>query len=261
MAKIFFDTTERRFSIQGETGFQLRRLKAWLETIDDPDSFKGYPNLPTFYKNIEDPMVKMRVRYQLNQQLSLGDKDITGYIPAIKFTREYDKEHGTKILDYGFVIIMHGESSGMFVGAAISLKDRKGRDVYTFFVPRGEVLTHKKMRLSKTRVFAAMSPNDEEPKMFVEDIKNDYTLDWKLCHDAPEPVRNKILFGAKLPNTDGEFDYISDYLERKGEPVCDEGDSKIYKVGNYYLRINSLDGGMTVYGSEKDQYHKDKVRP
>jgi lipopolysaccharide export system ATP-binding protein len=79
MAKIFFDTTERRFSIQGETGFQLRRLKAWLETIDDPDSFKGYPNLPTFYKNIEDPMVRMRVRYQLNQQLSLGDKDITGY--------------------------------------------------------------------------------------------------------------------------------------------------------------------------------------
>lgn len=248
--KIAFDPKTRTFSIQGETGFQLRRLKAWIDTIGDPETFTDFPTKPTFYKNIEDPLVLARVRHQLNMQLSLGDATISKYIPALVYTRNYDKEHGTKILDYGFLIIMHGDVSGTFVGAAISLKDRKGKDIYTFFVPRGEILTHKKMRLSRTRVFSVISSSDEEYKMFLRDIRNDVSLEWKRCVDAPMPVRDKISYKAVIPNTDGEYDYVLDYLEDNSAPVCKEPGGNVYKIGKYYLYIPDYEGDITIYSNE-----------
>lgn len=245
--KIVFNPTTRTFSIQGETGFQLRRLKAWIETIGDPETFTGFPTVPTFYKNIEDPLVLARVRHQLNMQLSLGNANISKYIPALVYTRNYDKEHGTKILDYGFLIIMHGEVSGTFVGAAISLKDRKGKDIYTFFVPRGEILTHKKMRLSKTRVFSVISKYDEDYKMFVKDIADDSSLEWNRCFDVPSAVKDMVSYKATIPNTDGEYDYITEYLESNGTPICEEPGGKVYKIDRYYLYIPDYEGTLTIY--------------
>jgi hypothetical protein len=146
---------------------------------------------------------------------------------------------------------MHGEVSGTFVGAAISLKDRKGKDIYTFFVPRGEILTHKKMRLSRTRVFSVISKDDEEYKMFLKDVADDSSLEWKHCFDVPSAVKDRVTYKAVIPNTDGEYDYITDYLEANSTPVCQEPGGNVYKIGKYYLYIPDFDGDLTLYGNEK----------
>jgi hypothetical protein len=235
MATIVLDRTTRRFSIQGETGIQLRRLKEFLDKASDVDVT---PKTPVFYRDM-DINKSSRLEYQINNLLNTHGLKIMDYMEALIHTRKYDVLHGTKILDNGFVIILRSSNplDGNDVGALINLKDRKGKDIYTYSVPSGEPLDWKQFKLSNIKAFS-INRNSREYKEFGKKIVNkDNTWLPIDKRDIPLSFRNKVKEVTEINTNSIDFDDQIEDVEYLGKLISEDDNNRTFEFGEYYVTI------------------------
>lgn len=239
MRKITYNKSTRSFSIQGETGMQLRNLKDFLDSVKKPETAE-YPTLPTFYKNMRNFVTKVKLVQNVQNILKVNNLKLDDYLPAMCYTRQEDKDHDTKLLDEGFVIVMHVVRDNEYMGAAINLKDRSGTEIYTFKIDKDKPLTPKDMRLCKGKLF---SGNDNELYMFNQDIE-DMKLKWRAVspdEELPEEIKRIVKRWTMFDNSLGEYDYLVNWLLNQVK-LYEFYNYNIYKVDGYYIFMNPDQG-------------------
>lgn len=242
--KIVFNNSTKRFSIQGQTGLQLRKLKEFIAGIKDPLKDE-YPQLPTFYENIKSFPVKSSVEEKINSVLNVQGLHIEPYLVALTYTRQYDIDHKTHNLDDGFLIICHTEMDNRHRGAAINFKDRKGKKIFVFDVPLNEPLIKRYFHeVTNMRFFSKKS--DGDPMTKLENLIQDKEDEFKPMEHRPPQIRKPIFHKLTLDNKDGEYNFIYE-LTKKEKPTYKGFTMDYYKFDDYYIGIDFDNSEIIIY--------------
>lgn len=222
----------KTFSIQGETGLQLRNLKEFLD--NNKDSNRSTPLTPMFYKNLSKDK-KLVLEYKLNNTLNATNESIMDYDEAIAFTRSYDVENNTKLLDNGYLFIMMCRKpiDGRMKGAFINLKDRTGRDLYTYSIPLNGVINHKEAHKGKLKSFSINVGSPTHKKL--EELLGDAEFE---SIDPEDDIPLRINPDSKEADlTPDELGDLLDTIVSQGTKVSEGDDYTIYEVGQYKVCI------------------------
>lgn len=243
--KIVFNQSTKTFSIQGQTGMQLRRLKEFIEGIKDPLSDE-YPQLPTFFDRIKSFPVKSDVEMKLNSALNTSGLHIDPYLVCLTYTRQYDIDHGTHNLDDGYLIIMHEERDNVHQGAAINFKDRKGKRLFIFSQRIGTPLTKKSFREITNMKFFSKKSN-EDPNDRLQGLIDDKEKDFEPMEYRPPQIRKPIFKKLVLDNSNGEYNFIYD-LFKDEKPTYKGFTMDFYNFNKlYYVGIDFDDSNIIIY--------------